>query len=493
MAKKRPARASKSPQSRKKKKAASSPAKDVSDVLHILKEYEEKAVERTVLFCDLVGSTEYKRHNPGLNGFIKVELHNKTARELASGFPSAQVVKSLGDGLLITFEGQRGPTDALVFALEMVERIEKENSDRGWKSLPQAIETRIGIHCGSVWMYHFPESQSDDPHGSVVDIAARLCGIAAPQQIICSEAVFEHVDGTGRFANNNCHKRFVKGIDSPLDVVAIEPESRADKPPKARFSGHSRPVSRITETLLEKARLSVEQKRYGVAGQTFETALKEDPGSFEANFRLGELLIFHPRDLRPGASNMEVLEEVFEKLGVAKQICPNSCRVWLLASHARFKYHEELVSAHGEMTDAAANNLRLSMTFAATALAKAEEVMDTEGIISSQIRLARVQLMCRKILNDPIDIEDIVALCDQVDCAFTDVMEKRRSEYLVTNVLVRLESGEEDYERFEEMLDEASRISPKSKDVARAKATLFERIADAQTEDSALAIGRRPQ
>src|SRR5207245_470522 len=83
-------------------------------------------------------------------------------------------VKSLGDGLMVSFAS---PVDALSCAVAMQRAIAGHNRDRP----DQGLEVRIGVHAGE------PVREEDDLFGTAVVVAKRLCDRAEGGQILASE------------------------------------------------------------------------------------------------------------------------------------------------------------------------------------------------------------------------------------------------------------------------------------------------------------------
>jgi hypothetical protein len=98
-----------------------------------------------------------------------------------------RVVKRTGDGSLIEF---RGVVDAVRCAIEMQNGLIERNA-----GVPpeRRIEFRIGIHVGDV-----VEEADGDLMGDVVNIAARLEGIAKPGAIRLSEDAYPASQGAAR-------------------------------------------------------------------------------------------------------------------------------------------------------------------------------------------------------------------------------------------------------------------------------------------------------
>jgi class 3 adenylate cyclase len=108
-----------------------------------------------------------------------------------------RIVKSTGDGLLATFDG---PARAVGFALAMKD---------GVKAF--ALTIRAGVHAGEV------ELRDQDIGGLGVHIAARISGMAEPDEVLASRTVKDLTAGPGiAFVDRGAHA--LKGLpeDWPL-------------------------------------------------------------------------------------------------------------------------------------------------------------------------------------------------------------------------------------------------------------------------------------
>jgi class 3 adenylate cyclase/cold shock CspA family protein len=131
---------------------------------------------KAILFADLSGSTEIKGKMgevawlPTLGRFLDITSAAITEH-------GGTVVKYLGDGTLAAFNGEHA-ADAICAAIRIQEMLRSANSEG---SLTDCLAT-VGIATGRVVEYEAPGGGLDYV-GSVVDLAARLCGAGAPQAI----------------------------------------------------------------------------------------------------------------------------------------------------------------------------------------------------------------------------------------------------------------------------------------------------------------------
>jgi pimeloyl-ACP methyl ester carboxylesterase len=131
---------------------------------------------RTVLFTDMVASTERAAATGDERWRAVLERFGQISAELAERF-GGTVVKSTGDGHLVTFEG---PTQAIRCAEALRSDAEK-----------LGIEIRAGIHTGEC------ELLEGDIGGIAVHIAARILGQAGAGEILVSRTVCDLVVGSG--------------------------------------------------------------------------------------------------------------------------------------------------------------------------------------------------------------------------------------------------------------------------------------------------------
>jgi class 3 adenylate cyclase len=130
----------------------------------------------TVLFTDIVGSTERARQAGDRRWRELLDAHDRLARELVHR-EGGRLVKTTGDGVLAIFDG---PGQAIRCAAALVEELR-----------PLGLEIRAGLHTGEV------ERRGDDVGGIAVHIGARIMGVAAPGEVLVSRTVRDLVAGSG--------------------------------------------------------------------------------------------------------------------------------------------------------------------------------------------------------------------------------------------------------------------------------------------------------
>jgi class 3 adenylate cyclase len=160
---------------------------------------EPDRVLATVLFTDIVGSTERAGELGDRQWRAVLDGHDRIARQHIERFQGRQV-KSMGDGVLAIFDG---PGRALRCASAL-------RDDVG--SL--GVEIRAGLHCGEV------ELRDDDVGGIAVHIGARIAAMAGPGQVLVSSTVKDLVTGSGMsFRDLGEHQ--LKGVSGSWKIFAL--------------------------------------------------------------------------------------------------------------------------------------------------------------------------------------------------------------------------------------------------------------------------------
>lgn len=132
---------------------------------------------RTVLFTDIVGSTDMTQRLGDEMAMTFLDLHNQIMRA-ALRATSGREVKHTGDGIMAVFSSAVGAVNCAI-------KVQKDLSQHRKDHPEQALQVRIGVAAGE------PIERQNDFFGSAVQLAARLCAHAEPEQILMSNAVAE--------------------------------------------------------------------------------------------------------------------------------------------------------------------------------------------------------------------------------------------------------------------------------------------------------------
>jgi class 3 adenylate cyclase len=161
------------------------------------------AVDRrvaTVLFSDVVGSTERAASVGDRHWHQLLETHRIEARRLLARYGGREIGTS-GDGFLVTFDS---PTPAIQCALAMC-RVSKD----------AGLEIRVGVHSGEVVF------EGGDVTGMAVHIGARVAALAAPDEVLVSQTVRDMVIGS-RFGLTSRGLHELKGVPGTWELFAVE-------------------------------------------------------------------------------------------------------------------------------------------------------------------------------------------------------------------------------------------------------------------------------
>jgi len=161
-------------------------------------EAEGRRVLATLLFTDIVGSTQLVEQLGDQRWLDLLDLHHRTVRREFARFRGNEV-KSLGDGFLATFDG---PARAVRCARSIIEAVG-----------PLDLQVRSGLHTGEI------EIVENDVQGIAVHVASRISALAGPGEVLVSRTVRDLVAGSGlRFVERGRHS--LKGVQEPMDIYA---------------------------------------------------------------------------------------------------------------------------------------------------------------------------------------------------------------------------------------------------------------------------------
>ncbi len=130
----------------------------------------------TVLFTDIVGSTEKATELGDTAWKDLLERHHRTVRAMIARYRGTEI-DTAGDGFLATFDG---PARGVRCARAIVEEVQA-----------LGIEVRVGLHTGEV------ESMMGKVGGLAVHIGARVVALAGPSEVLVSQTVKDLVAGSG--------------------------------------------------------------------------------------------------------------------------------------------------------------------------------------------------------------------------------------------------------------------------------------------------------
>jgi len=160
---------------------------------------EPDRVLATVLFTDIVGSTERAAAIGDRQWRVLLEQHHAAVRRELGRFRGREV-HTAGDGFLATFDG---PARAVRCATAIRQAVQ-----------PLGLEVRAGVHTGEI------EIMDDDVGGIAVHIGARVASLAGPGEVFVSSTVKDLVAGAGlAFEPRGTH--VLKGVPDEWRLFAV--------------------------------------------------------------------------------------------------------------------------------------------------------------------------------------------------------------------------------------------------------------------------------
>ncbi|MEY2476180.1 MAG: hypothetical protein QOG87_1495 [Actinomycetota bacterium] len=170
---------------------------------------ETERVLKTVLFTDIVGSTERAATEGDRRWRSILGDHDVMVRHALERHRGTEV-KSLGDGFLATF-------DAPARAVQCARQLTHDVGSLG-------IAIRSGVHTGEC------EILGADIGGLAVHLAARVAALAGPGEVLASSTVRELVVGSQlRFEDRGRHQ--LKGVPGEWQLFAAVEETAPTAPP----------------------------------------------------------------------------------------------------------------------------------------------------------------------------------------------------------------------------------------------------------------------
>jgi class 3 adenylate cyclase/pimeloyl-ACP methyl ester carboxylesterase len=193
---------------------------DGDEILDLIEEFvtgsrpapTSERILATVLFTDIVDSTRRASELGDRRWKELLGEHQEVVRQHL-GWSEGREIKTTGDGFLATFDG---PTRAVECAAAIT-------AD---SSIPE-IRVRAGLHTGEL------ELMGDDVGGIAVHVAARVCALAGPGQVLASRTVRDLTAGSGiGFKDFGRHE--LKGVPDEWDLYEVSSTPRTDAPDPSR-------------------------------------------------------------------------------------------------------------------------------------------------------------------------------------------------------------------------------------------------------------------
>jgi class 3 adenylate cyclase len=161
---------------------------------------------RTILFTDIVDSTSLTQRLGDQAGMDLLQVHDTIVRE-ALAANAGREVKHTGDGIMACFFSAAS-------SVRCATRVQAELARHNAEHPELPVKIRIGAAAGE------PVERHRDLFGSTVQLAARLCAHALPDQILVSNVVMELCHGKS-IPFDDLGEVLLKGFDRPVRVHAV--------------------------------------------------------------------------------------------------------------------------------------------------------------------------------------------------------------------------------------------------------------------------------
>jgi len=161
---------------------------------------------RTILFTDVEGSTALTQRLGDAKAQELLRTHNRIVRDALRSHSGSEI-KHTGDGIMASFASA---SRALECAIEIQRAFAQHN-----ESNPDTpIRVRIGLNAGE------PVAEEKDLFGTAVQLAARICAHAEPDEILTSDLIKGLAAGKGfLFADRG--DVALRGFEEPVRLYEV--------------------------------------------------------------------------------------------------------------------------------------------------------------------------------------------------------------------------------------------------------------------------------
>ena len=160
---------------------------------------------RTILFTDVVNSTTLTQSLGDEAALAILGVHDTIVRDALSALGGREV-KHTGDGIMASFVSAAG-------AVRCAIQIQRELDKHAQTNPERCLKVRVGAAAGE------PVEQNNDLFGSTVQLAARVCAHAQPEQILVSNAIPDLCIGKG-LSFEEVGEVALKGFGAPVRAHA---------------------------------------------------------------------------------------------------------------------------------------------------------------------------------------------------------------------------------------------------------------------------------
>src|SRR5262245_41731693 len=231
----------------------------------------------TVLFTDLVGSTELRSRLGDVAADALRRAHDALLAD-AVGTHRGTVVKHLGDGIMASFTSA---ADALTAAVTIQQVINRHNR----RAPEQTLSVRVGISGGDVtW-------ENGDCFGAPVIEASRLCAAANGGQILVADLVRGMARSRGGHTFTSVGELKLKGLPEPLPACEVKWEPLVEATPLPPRVATAPPVAMVGRA--PELELIARAYEAATAGQRQIVLLAGEPGIGKTRLATEAALAYH--------------------------------------------------------------------------------------------------------------------------------------------------------------------------------------------------------
>jgi adenylate cyclase len=173
--------------------------------------------EHTFLFCDLVGFTALADMEGDERAAAVAAALQSRVKEVTAEH-GGEIVKRMGDAAMVRCSDAGA---AVRLALRLVEKVDTD---------PVLPPVRVGIHTGPAI------AQEGDWFGRAVNVASRLCHVAAGGEVLVSESTLARSEELGRVAVGERRLHWLKNVTEPVAARTAEHERQVGLAERLRLS-----------------------------------------------------------------------------------------------------------------------------------------------------------------------------------------------------------------------------------------------------------------
>lgn len=161
---------------------------------------------RTICFTDIVSSTKITQKLGDEKAMRLVYKHDELTRAALAAH-NGNEIKHTGDGIMASFVSA---SDSVRFSIELQQSVAHSNL-----SFDIPFEIRIGMSAGE------PVSEDHDLFGAAVQLAARVCDEALPNQILVSHVIHDLCIGKDLIFTLEKEMKF-KGFSEEIKTYSVD-------------------------------------------------------------------------------------------------------------------------------------------------------------------------------------------------------------------------------------------------------------------------------